>query len=292
MKIIDCFPYFNEKELLELRISLLYDVVDQFIICDADHTHSGVPKELSCRKIIQELGLPTDKIKIIDAELPSFEIEPTNLKRENLQRDIAAKYVDKDSVIFCSDCDEIIDPNFVKYYAWLAENNPNNILRIPMVLLSGRADFRVHDLNGNPRPWSAGFVCLTHHLNDCTLSQIREAYTMNLKNIAYDDIFAIDDGKVIEAGWHFTWMGDQERLKTKATSFLHSYDYINGAAKGKGSIDEVVKFLDTYVPTEGETEPLGRQDHILKKYPLDKLPAKLFELKRVQEFLLGKVRVF
>ena len=34
MKIVDCFPYFNEKELLELRINLLYDHVDKFIISE------------------------------------------------------------------------------------------------------------------------------------------------------------------------------------------------------------------------------------------------------------------
>ena len=39
--IIDSFLYFNEKELLELRINLLYDYVDKFIIFDANRTHTG-----------------------------------------------------------------------------------------------------------------------------------------------------------------------------------------------------------------------------------------------------------
>jgi hypothetical protein len=292
MKIIDCFPYFNEKELLELRISLLYDVVDQFIICDADHTHSGIPKELSCRKIIQELGLPTDKIKIIDTELPGINIEPSHVKRENLQRDIAAKYIDDDSIIFCTDCDEIINPKFVKYYAQVAKNNPENILHIPMSFLAGRADFSIHDNYNNPRKWTAGFVCLPHHIKNYTLSKIRESHTLQRNDIIYKDIFTLDNGEIKEAGWHFTWMGDQERLKTKFLSFNNSDGAIAGAAKGKNTNEEIVKFLDTYVPQDGDTEPLGRLDHILKKYPLSKLPAKVFELERVQKFLLGKTRVF
>jgi beta-1,4-mannosyl-glycoprotein beta-1,4-N-acetylglucosaminyltransferase len=292
MKIIDCFPYFNEKELLELRISLLYDVVDQFIICDADHTHSGIPKEFSCQKMIQELGLPTDKIKVIEIELPGLDIEPSHLKRENLQRDIAAKYVDEDSVIFCTDCDEIINPEFVKYYTLIATTHPDNILHIPMVFLAGKADLNVHDNYGNPRAWNAGFVCLPHHLKNYTLSTIRESYTLQRNDIIYKDIFIYDNGNIIDAGWHFTWMGDQERLKTKFLSFNNSDGAIAGAAKGKNTNEEIVKFLDSYVPQDGDTEPLGRQDHILKKYPLSKLPRKIFELNRVQKFLLGKSNVF
>lgn len=42
MRVIDCFPYFHEKELLELRINLLNYHVDKFIITDANCTHSGI----------------------------------------------------------------------------------------------------------------------------------------------------------------------------------------------------------------------------------------------------------
>ena len=62
MRIIDCFSYFNEKELLELRINLLYDHVDKFIICDADRTYDGKPKPFTCKKVIDILGLPQEKI--------------------------------------------------------------------------------------------------------------------------------------------------------------------------------------------------------------------------------------
>ena len=45
--LIDCFTYFNEKELLELRVETLKDTVDLFLIADADRTHKGEPKEFS-----------------------------------------------------------------------------------------------------------------------------------------------------------------------------------------------------------------------------------------------------
>ena len=42
--LFDCFLYFNEKELLELRYEILKDVVDGFIITDANRTFKGDPK--------------------------------------------------------------------------------------------------------------------------------------------------------------------------------------------------------------------------------------------------------
>ena len=44
MAIYDCFTFYNEYELLELRLSLLYDVVDYFVISELDVTQSGSPK--------------------------------------------------------------------------------------------------------------------------------------------------------------------------------------------------------------------------------------------------------
>jgi hypothetical protein len=155
--------------------------------------------------------------------------------------------------------------------------------------LSARADFSVYDESNNPRIWTGGFVCLAHHLKMYTLSKIRESHTMNLNNIIYNDIFAIDDGKINEAGWHFTWMGDHERLQTKFNSFLHSDDFIEGAAQGNDTKNGILNFLGTYVPKEGGTDPLGRTNHIIKKYPIEKLPSKIFELENVRKYLLGNI---
>ena len=44
-KIVDVFPYFDPtgRELLELRIKLLYDYVDEFVITESNRTQSGIP---------------------------------------------------------------------------------------------------------------------------------------------------------------------------------------------------------------------------------------------------------
>ena len=41
MKIIDCFMYFDEDHLLEIRLNTLFNLVDKFVIVEADLDHAG-----------------------------------------------------------------------------------------------------------------------------------------------------------------------------------------------------------------------------------------------------------
>ena len=47
MKIIDCFNYFDEDMMLEIRLSTLFNYVDKFIICEATLDHAGNEKKLN-----------------------------------------------------------------------------------------------------------------------------------------------------------------------------------------------------------------------------------------------------
>ena len=270
MKIVDCFPYFNEKELLEFRIKLLYDKVDKFIICDADRTHSGKPKPFTCIDTLKELGLWTEKITVINVSLPSNSEEPDAWVRERAQRDAASQFIDDDEVCIVSDCDEIINPDLIDYYVSVAQQHPQFILRIPLVYLNGRGDLRVYDENDNPVYWNEAYICLKSHREKYTLSQIRESNSRGLHNIDYPDNFITEEEKMIDSGWHFSWMGDLNRMKIKADSFLHH--------------DEV-SLVENYSPEVNNTDPLGRNDHILKEYDINLLPSKLFELDRVRNFI-------
>jgi len=50
MKIIDCFPFFNELDILRMRLELLSEHVDKFLICESDVTHSGEKNHFIMRK--------------------------------------------------------------------------------------------------------------------------------------------------------------------------------------------------------------------------------------------------
>lgn len=270
MRIIDCFPYFNEKELLELRINLLYDHVDKFIICDADRTYSGKPKPFTCKETLRNLGLYGDKIEVIEINLPSPKEVSDPMLRERIQRNAPQYLMEDDDVFIVTDSDEIINPNLIKYYAGIAKQNPNNILRIPMAFLMRKANLRVFDNFGNPWSWDAPFFCLKNHLTHHTFHDIRQSKAFNDNNIKYSDIFVTENNQIVESGWHFSWMGELDRIKTKCDSFSHHKE---------------VEILDTYSKND-DKDPLGRENHILKEYDINLLPSKVFELERVKNFLI------
>lgn len=274
MRIIDSFPYFNEEELLELRINLLYNKVDKFIICDANKTHKGDNKEFTCKDTLKKLNLLSDKIEVIEVDLPSYDEDSNAWTRERMQRNSVSDYIMNDDICIISDCDEIINPDLIDYYVSVVKKYPQNILRIPLAFLTKRADLRVYDLNNNPIDWSAAYFCMKMHLNDYTPSQIRESYALSLNNIKYSDIFITDNDIVQDAGWHFSWMGDENRLNIKSKSFLHWNE---------------ISLKENYVAKENSTDPLGRENHILKKYPINCLPSKIFEIERVKNFLLPTI---
>ena len=46
MKIVDCFMYFDEDMMLDLRLNILDKYVSRFIICEATYSHNGQKKKI------------------------------------------------------------------------------------------------------------------------------------------------------------------------------------------------------------------------------------------------------
>jgi hypothetical protein len=266
---------------------VLKDYFDFFVITDADRTHTGTLKPYSAKKAIKKLGLPEDKFRVIEVKLPSKEEEPDDHVRERMQRNAAAEYITWNTVAFVGDADEIMNPKFIDYYDSVVRSNPNNILHVPMVYLMGRADMRDHLPNGEPRFWANCYMCMGHHKEKYTLSELRESYSEQTKFVVYRDIFTYDNGVIEPAGWHFSWMGDPERIKTKFKSFMHYGDFIEDTEFSKQP-EKMLEYMDTWKPEEGKPDPLGRYNHILKPYPDTELPKEIFDLKKVKDFLLPK----
>ena len=126
-----------------------------------------------------------------------------------------------------------------------------------------------------------------HHKERYTLSQIRESQSRGLFNVVYKDIYTVDEGRVKEAGWHFSWMGGGERMKMKYKSFMHYQDNIPMAA-GNGDKIELENFIGSHKVADGSVDPLGRANHIMKKYEIKELPKKIFELPKVEQFLFAE----
>ena len=265
---VDTFPYFNERELLELRVNALKDHVDGFIISEANRTHRGDPKPYTLEETIKDLGLPSDQIEVLKVELPSSAEAVDPWVRERGQRDALASalaYLPDDAVFICSDCDELPNPELFSSLEDLLNQDPHLILGLSMSMHYGRADLQLCSPKGEFFEWKCATVCTVETLKKfSTLTGIREQPNRCFVGER-------------NAGWHFSWMGDakQRGLKLSAIAEHCIWDR-----------PEIQALCADFVPQEGSTDMLGRQDHLLTRYPLEDLPAEAVKLDRVKRFLL------
>lgn len=309
MQIVDCFPFFAPygEELLYLRVNLLKDHVDKFIIVESNKTHSGKPVERKFPEIARKLGLPIEKIIYVEHDIPETEdLEILDIDRRNagvnrnnkeslyarvrerLQKDavmMALQDFDKRDVFIYGDADEVIDPKHIQWLARMCHNHPNVIIKVPLVYLQGRADLRIHHRNGEPVIWKrAMFFATKEQLQYCKLSNIR------CGNIHMPIRFPTNNGIIQEdMGWHFAWMGNRDQRQTKADSFAHAFDSFQWHSEG--GYADYKRFVDTTEPVEGNVAPDSNVDHILKRYPHDQLPQLIFETPFVKDFLLPEVKL-
>lgn len=270
--LIDCFPFFNEREILEVRINTLKDYVDAFFIVEANRTHKGDLKKFKCLDYIAELGLPQDKIQLIHVELPSAEECPDPWVRERAQRDALAipmRDAPSGTYFFVSDCDEIPNPQKLLEAVEVAKEFPNEYVSLSMRMFFGRPDLEAYSPNGEQFDWRCGMLVSSDQIRDTTLSQIRAAG----KYMYYGNK---------DAGWHLTWMGDAEKRKLKANSIAEHYLFDNPDAQ---------TFLNTYEPEHGEHDPLNRPDHVLKSCSTADLPSALFANDRLKLYFFGNTAV-
>lgn len=304
-KVIDCFPYFDEtgKELLKLRVEMLKDYVDYFIITESNKTQSGIPINRNLRKRISDYNLPADKIIIIDLDIPEdsrlitekideyncYEGNYVNKNsllarvRERMQKDAILSELHKfteDDVFILSDSDEIINPKIIDFYSKEIKNHSNHIIKFPLVHLEGRADLRVvHKFTGEPKWWDSLFMCTKKHLLKATPTQIRS----NVNNPFILTNYYQDGVVCKDLGWHFSWMGGADKRKIKASSFTHFDDTLSFLENSKYSKSQSI--LEN-TPKIGDMAPSGDINFILREYSISNLPKEIFKYEDVKNFLL------
>ena len=124
MKIYDCFQFFDEEMLLDLRLNILNKYVDKFVITEATYMHNGKSKKLIFNiekfskfkdKIIYIVvdKPPPNLLKVEDGDTPENKESKLILngyKRDNYQRQMAQKAlsdIDPEDWIIINDIDEI-----------------------------------------------------------------------------------------------------------------------------------------------------------------------------------------
>ena len=115
MKVYDCFTFYNEFELLELRLKALWDVVDYFVIVEANMKHNGEPKDFNLLKRADEFKDFFPKIRYVASDLSEVPFKGVgDWSLENAQRNAIMNGIGdaaEDDLIMISDLDEIPAPD-------------------------------------------------------------------------------------------------------------------------------------------------------------------------------------
>ena len=234
MKIFDCFMYFDEDLVLDLRLNTLNNAVDYFVIVESIYTHRGEKRDLKFD--IKKYSKFKDKIIYCIYDLEPKEIDVVNNednesiksikyifnagKRENGQRNyISSGLINAkdDDVIMISDVDEIpnlININFNKMM--------NKIYLFKQDMFYYKFNLQIPNFK-----WVGTKACKKKNL-------ISPQWMRNVKDRKYpfyrlDTLFSetkYTNVEIIESGgWHFSNIKTAEQIEHKLKSYLHHREF-------------------------------------------------------------------
>jgi beta-1,4-mannosyl-glycoprotein beta-1,4-N-acetylglucosaminyltransferase len=223
MKIVDCFIFYNELDLLNYRLHILNEVVDYFVLVESTHTHSGKEKELIYQNN-KEIFQPFHH-KIIHVIVDDFPYKYPNINYDNksdnsdswhnerFQRNCIVRGIHQlsladDDIIIISDLDEIPDPNTLNKI----KKNEINI-----TLNALNMDFYYYNLNSKKETmWNCCKILLYKYFNELIQKKIT-CSDIRLNHIYVNPIeYIINNG-----GWHLSYFGDAHFIKNKLENFAH-----------------------------------------------------------------------
>ena len=210
MAVLDCFMFFNEFDVLELRLTELQDVVDCFVAVEASTTFAGEPKPCSLTERVADLGVLARKLEVFCVEdLPVASVNrwPTEiLQRNAIGAALARVGAHADDTVLVSDVDEI--PRAAAVARADALLVDDQVLAFELDQYWYRLDLLLADW----RRWPHARACRGALLDALTPSEIRA-------------MFRSPDCVLPDAGWHFSYLAPRgqagEVVHRKLTSFSH-----------------------------------------------------------------------
>lgn len=257
--IYDCFAFFNELDLLEIRLNELDPVVDKFVLVEATRTFQKQPKPLYYEQNKSRFKEFQDKIiHIVVDEYPNFFNRfriPTPMDYDNHQKNQIVrglKDAKPDDVIIYSDLDEIPNPKKIQEYATkpgykvFEQRFLSYFINCAVVScpVEPTLPFKMGQIW-----WKGPVMANFRDFNDTKSFR-------KMRNRAEDKITLIENG-----GWHFTYLGGLDHVLYKLQSFAHTKE-------NKYGIKEAIDRAGLETLLEEGRDILGR-DITYKFIPLD-----------------------
>ncbi len=233
-RVFDCFPFFNELDVLEIRLAELDPLVDHFVLVEGTRTFTAKPKPLyyaDNRKRFERYAH-----KIIHVVVDDLPLDATShWIREAHQRNAILRGLTgarPDDRIIISDCDEIPKPDMLRhalrfrglsrrivafwcenyFYRFNLRNDAHDHRLGPRLLTMSNREvpnfIREIPLRFSKRRYLRPFAELVACYRVC-----RRLQTPIWPTILWN------------GAWHFTFMGDVAAVNRKFSSFSHVDDY-------------------------------------------------------------------
>lgn len=247
MKVFDCITYFDEPMLFELRLNILNQYVDEFIVCESMYTHSGEKKTINFNKNnypqfkdrITHLVVndePEGLIKIDEnSKSDNFVLRLNAIKRIEYQRNKIKELLElksPDDLIIYSDSDEI--PNLSVLDLKKIKNK--------IILFKQKVFYYKFNLFLESQDWFGSKACKIKDLK--SISSLRNIKNKKypwwridtfFKKNKYTNLQIIDNG-----GWHFSMLKKPQDIYFKQKNDEHhdEFDLIDIKVS---DIEEMVK---------------------------------------------------
>lgn len=230
IKVYDVFIFFNELELLELRLNILAPFVDKFVIVESSKTFAGKDKPLyfaehrdRFRKFDHQIihhvvdDMPLDEadlrqrleqpnISALDREIIQTTLTTDNVPagqshwlREFYQKECMKKPLqglgDTD-LCFISDVDEIWNPAAKIDWRSTAVQKMKQLM------------YAYYLNNRSSEPWAGSFVTTYRTLRTSSINHLDTPTKTRYQFVK-------------NGGWHFTNLGGAERVQAKLESYGH-----------------------------------------------------------------------
>jgi len=283
MKIYDCFQFFDEEMLLDLRLNIMDRYVDKFVITEATYMHNGKTKKLNFDiskyskfkdKIIYIVvdKPPPDLFKIDDGDIDKNDTRGQKLvlngyKRDNYQRQMASQALenlDPHDWILINDIDEIPNLNSVNF-----KNTKNKF-----VIFKQKIFYYKFNLLYPNVPWFGTKACKKKDfLSPQWLRNLKHKkypiwrFDILFSKKKYNNIFYENNG-----GWHFTNIKSPDNIEKKLLNYTHHYEFEQSGLTASDLEKKIKSRKIIYDHEVDQKEHKWNSEKTLTKIDLSNLP--------------------
>lgn len=242
--VINCFPFLNELDLLEIRLKELDSVVDMFVLVEFDRTYTNKPKLYNFKNNKDKFGC-NGKIRSYTVNMDSNDdCWMQELNQRNKIKEIVFNLCYQDDIIILSDADEIPHHQVVKEYA---DRQLREIYEV-----------RVRNYKYYLNTWlKVDWDYLSYSMRIMRSNHLK-GFNMDRRSFKRDTL------PYLKGGWHFSYCGGAEKVFEKVNSFSHC-KYLKPLSVEQIR-EKIINRKDLYVDDNLIIDPL---DDSFPKYVLD-----------------------